>query len=272
MSTWMNQKITLVLATLLLGGMLNGCAAVRQQLGAALVPLQTEIELGEKMAAAIEAREKIHPDRQLQAYIRQIAAPMMRQSLADRPGITYAITVLDDPDQVNAFALPGGFLYVYTGLLLLAENEAEVAGVLAHEIGHVVGRHSANQLATQYGLALLSSLALGEDPDEIARLTSGWIGAGAQAHFSRDDEREADGYGVKYLIGAAYAPRGLLSFFQKLKQLERGQKSKLDKLLATHPPTEERIQRIEKMIRRAGNPAGKTAAVRFKNGTAVLRR
>ena len=268
----MNQKITLALTTLLLGGLLNGCAAVRQQLGAALVPLKTEIELGEKMAAQIEAQGKIHPDRLLQAYIREIAAPMLRHSLADRPGITYALTVLDDPDQVNAFALPGGFLYVYTGLLLLAENEAEVAGVLAHEIGHVVGRHSANQLATQYGLALLSNLALGEDPDEIARLTSQWVGAGAQAHFSRDDEREADGYGVKYLIGAAYAPNGLLSFFQKMKQMEKGQKSKLGKLLATHPPTEERIQRIEKMIRRAGNPEGKTEAVRFMNRTAVLRR
>ena len=74
----MNQKITLALTTLLLGGLLNGCAAVRQQLGAALVPLKTEIELGEKMATQIEAQEKIHPDRQLQTYIREIAAPMMR--------------------------------------------------------------------------------------------------------------------------------------------------------------------------------------------------
>ena len=98
------------------------------------------------------------------------------------------------------------------------------------------------------------------------------LGAGASARFSRDDEREADGYGVKYLIGAAYAPNGLLSFFQKMKQMERGQKSKLGKLLASHPPTEERIQRIEKMIRRAGNPEGKTEAVRFMNRTAALRR
>ena len=268
----MHRRITLTLTTLLLGGLLNGCSTLRQQLGATLVPLKTEIELGEQMAVQIEKQEKIYPNRRLQNYIRAIAAPMIHHSLANRPGITYSVTVLDEPDQVNAFALPGGFIYIYTGLLLLAENEAEVAGVLAHEIGHVVGRHSANQLATQYGLAFLSNLALGENPNEIAQLSSQLIGASTQARFSRDDEREADKYGVKYMIEAAYAPHGLLSFFQKMNQLEKGRQSKMSNILSSHPPTEERIQRIEKMIRRMGSPKEKTEAARFMNRTAVLRK
>ena len=111
----MHRRITLTLTTLLLGDLLNGCATLRQQLGATLVPLKTEIELGEQMAVQIEKQEKIYPNRRLQNYIREIAAPMIHHSLADRPGITYSVTVLDDPDQVNAFALPGAFIYIYTG-------------------------------------------------------------------------------------------------------------------------------------------------------------
>ena len=249
-----------------------GCAAVRQQLGSVLVPLQTEVELGDKIAAQIEEQEKIHSDRRLQTYIRQLAAPLIRHSMEDRPEITYHITVLDNPEQVNAFAVPGGHLYVYTGLLLVAANEAEVAGILAHEIGHVVGRHSANQLATQYGLGILASLALGENPEEVGKMASEWIGSGALARFSRDDEREADKFGVKYTIAAGYDPRGLLTFFQKMKKMEGRRRSELDNLLASHPATEERIRRIEKMIAAAGSPGGRTEAQRYLQKTAVLRR
>jgi predicted Zn-dependent protease len=135
----------------------------------------------------------------------------------------------------------------------------------------VVGRHSANQLAAQYGLAVLTSVALGDNPEEIARMTE-WFSAGAQAFFSRDDEREADEYGAKYLIAAGYDPRGLLTFFQKIKRLERGKRSGLDNLMASHPATEERIQRLEKMIWQAGSPKGRTEEERFARETAALRR
>ena len=86
---------------------------------------------------------------------------------------------------MNSFALPGGFIYVYTGLLLFAHNEAEVAGVLAHEIGHVVGRHSANRLATQMGMRALLSLALGQSQDELAEAAAQLAGEGTLAAFSR---------------------------------------------------------------------------------------
>ncbi|MDP6926583.1 MAG: M48 family metallopeptidase, partial [Rhodospirillales bacterium] len=192
-----------------------------------------------------------YKDPVITAYVNNIGNKLAQKS--EMPNIGWTFTVLNS-DQINAFALPGGYVYVTRGLMALAGNEAELAGVMAHEIGHVVGRHSANQLATQYGLALLSNLALGENPNEIAHLSSQLIGAGTQARFSRDDEREADKYGVKYMIGAAYAPHGLLSFFQKMNQLEKGRQSKVSNLLSSHPPTEERIQRIEKMIRNMGRP------------------
>jgi len=180
--------------------------------------------------------------------------------------------VLDNPNQINAFALPAGFLYVYTGLLLAADNEAELAGILAHEIGHVVGRHSANQLATQLGLNILVSLALGENSEELASLAAQAGTSGALARFSRDDEREADAFGVKYTIAAGYDPRGLLTFFEKLKKLEGRRQSGLESLLSSHPATQERIDRIDRMIQKAGNPAGTTRRDRFLEATASLRR
>jgi len=268
----MRRRIDHLLTPLLLCSLIAGCVSVRQRLGHALISTETEVKLGEQIADQVEAQEKILADPRVQAYVRQVAAPLVRRSLQDRPGITYRITVLDQPDQVNAFAVPGGPLYVYSGLLLAADNEAELAGVLAHEIGHVVARHSANQLASQYGLEILARLALGEDPARIAEIATQLGQAGVMARFSRDDEREADQHGVKYLVAAGYDPRGLSTFFQKLQRMEGGKRSEVEKLLATHPATTERIRRIEKMIASVGQPEGKTERERFMRETASLRK
>ena len=147
------------------------------------------------------------------------------------------------------------------------------ARILAHEIGHVVGRHSANQLATQLGLNILASLALGENPEDLSELAAELGTAGALAHFSRDDEREADAFGVKYTMAAGYDPRGLLTFFEKLKKLEGGRRQDgLESMFSSHPATQERIDRIDRMIQKAGSPRGATRRDRFLEATASLRR
>jgi predicted Zn-dependent protease len=244
---------------------------VRQYLGASLVSFETEVSLGEKLAAQVERQQRVLRNRDVQAYVRLVANQLVTHASGDRPEVRYRVTVLDNPNQVNAFALPAGFLYVYTGLLLAADNEAELAGILAHEIGHVVGRHSANQLATQLGLNILVSLALGENSEELASLAAQAGTSGALARFSRDDEREADAFGVKYTMAAGYDPRGLLTFFEKLKKLEGRRQSGLESLLASHPATQERINRIDRMILKAGNPTGETKRDRFLEATASLR-
>ncbi len=261
-----------LLVALLLCSLTAGCAGVRQRLGMALVPVKTEIALGARIAARIEAQERILPLPRVQAYVRQIGRRLVQPSLNDRSDIRYRFTVLDNAGEVNAFAVPGGYVYVYSGLLLAAGNEAEVAAVLAHEIGHVVGRHGANQLAAQLGMTLLTRLALGENPAQLARIALNWGGAGALRRFSREDEHQADRFGVGYAIAAGYDPRGLLAFFERLRKLERGKRSPWENLLATHPPTAERMRRIEQMIARAGNPQGQTYRERFARETAVLRR
>ena len=259
-----------LLLLLLLTG--SSCTSVRQYLGASLVPFETEVSLGEKLAAQIERQQRVLRNRDVQAYVRLVANQLVTHASGDRPEVRYRVIVLDNPNQINAFALPAGFLYVYTGLLLAADNEAELAGILAHEIGHVVGRHSANQLATQLGLNILVSLALGENSEELASLAAQAGTSGALARFSRDDEREADAFGVKYTMAAGYDPRGLLTFFEKLKKLEGRRQSGLESLLSSHPATQERIDRIDRMIQKAGNPAGTTRRDRFLEATASLRR
>jgi predicted Zn-dependent protease len=208
----------------------------------------------------------------IQRYVQQIAAPLVQRALKDRPGVEYRFTVLDDPRQINAFAAPGGFLYVYSGLLLAADDEAELAGVRAHEIGHIVGRHSANQLAAQFGIQFLTTIALGEEASQGAAEITQIAAQLGSARFSRDDEREADKYGVKYTIDAGYDPEGLLSFFEKLKKLEGGKKSDVDKLLSSHPATDERIRDIEARIVQYQAEGGKKNRERFLRETAALRR
>ncbi len=260
-------------ALLLLLVALSGCAGVRQQLGRSLVPPETEIELGRRLSREIEAEQPVLPDSEIQRYAAEIGRPLVLASHRDRPGIRYRIRVLDDPRQVNAFALPGGFIYLYSGLLLFAENEAEIAGVLAHEIGHVVGRHSANQLATRFGLELLAAIALGEEPALLAEAAADLAEAGGMAAFSRDDEREADRYGVAYTIAAGYDPRGLVTFFTKLLEAESGRRpGGFEKLMSTHPATPERIRDIEKRITRAGDPGGRLEAERFQRMRSRLER
>ncbi len=252
----------------LVGG--TGCTSVRQVIGRELVPVQTEIELGQKLARQVEAEHRVLRDPALQRYVRFLAQPLIDQAWVDRPGIDYRLTVLDDDAQVNAFALPGGPMYVFTGLLLLADDEAEVAGVLAHELGHVVARHSANQLGTQFGVQLLMAIALGEAPEELAQMGAQIAGAGAMARFSRDDERQADDYGVAYTAAAGYDLGGLVTLFEKMGRLQSAPGTSIERFLASHPATDERIARIQRRVDRLG-PGGERRAERYLEMTASLR-
>lgn len=251
---------------------LSGCATVRQQLGTALISDEAEYALGEQVAAQIDSTQKALRMPTVQRYVERVAAPLIENALVDRPGVQYRLTVLDDASQINAFAAPGGFIYVYTGLLIAADDEAELAGVLAHEIGHIVGRHSANQLASQYGIQVLTSIALGQEADAAAGQIANIASQLGSARFSRDDERQADRYGVRYTTASGYDPAGLLSFFEKLKAAEGGRRSSVEKLLSSHPATDDRIRTIQALIERNGTSGGERNRERFMRETAPLHR
>jgi predicted Zn-dependent protease len=148
---------------------------------------------------------------------------------------------------VNAFATPGGYLYVYSGLLLAADDTAEVAGVLGHESGHVVARHSARQMVNQLGVQTVAQMALGKEPGKLSQLAASLAGNGAILAYGRADESEADEYGARYASLAGYDPHGIATFFEKLEKSE-GKQPGWAAYLSTHPATPDRIAQVNKYI------------------------
>ncbi len=189
-----------------------------------------------------------YPDAALQSYVNRIGKGLA--AVSEVPDLAYTFTILNDP-KVNAFALPGGYVYITRGLLALAENEAEMAGVLAHEIGHITARHSAQRhsttMATNIGLTVLGVIgsAVGV-PSGLGQAVS----MGAQAvvqGYSREQELEADMLGVRYISRLGYSPDGMTTFFKKLdahSKLEAksaGEEGVSHNIMSTHPRTSDRI-------------------------------
>jgi predicted Zn-dependent protease len=208
--------------------------------------LEKEIALGKQMAQEVERQAKIVDDPVIAEYVNRIGQNLVRNSDAKVP---FTIKVVDS-EEVNAFALPGGFFFVNTGLILKADNEAELAGVMAHEIAHVAARHGTRQ-ATRGELANYATLPL--------IFMGGWAGyaiyeaSGAIVplgflRFSRVFEAEADHLGLQYMYKTGYDPTAFVDFFEKLETLEKRKPGALSKVFSTHPMTEDRIQAAQKEI------------------------
>ncbi len=260
----MQRILTAVLGLTLTVGLATGCTAQRiaaeKAVAQAIITDRQEEELGLQVKKELEQKEKIKyvEDPAVVDYVRGVSTKLLQVANRDRKGVKWKIHVIDDPKTVNAFATPGGYLYVYTGLLLAADNEAELAGVMAHEAGHVVARHSARALVQAYGLEAIAKAALGEDPGTVGQIATALVGGGVQLAHSRGQETEADEYGAKYTTAVGYDPRGLVSFFQKLKAQE-GQVPGFLKWLSTHPTSAERVDYLNQYIaknRLAGNDVG----------------
>ncbi|NVJ05555.1 M48 family metalloprotease [Myxococcus sp. AM001] len=249
----MQRILVAVLGVTLTLGLSTGCAKQRisaeKAVARTLISDEQEEQLGKQVKAELETKEKIKyvEDAAVVDYVRGISASILNQASKDRPGVKWKIHVIDDPKMVNAFATPGGYLYVYTGLILAADTEAELAGVMAHEAGHVVGRHSARAMVNQMGLQAITQAALGQNPGTVAQIAAQLVSGGTMLAHGRSEEIEADEYGARYASGAGYDPRGLITFFEKL-QKEQGDTPALMKWLSTHPTNRDRITNIQKII------------------------
>jgi predicted Zn-dependent protease len=153
------------------------------------------------------------------------------------------VHVIDAPKVVNAFATPGGHVYVYSGLLLAADNEAEMAGVLAHESGHVAGRHVERAMVNAYGMQGLTAVALGQNPSAATQMAAGLVGTGVLRAHSRSEEIEGDEYGARYISSLNYDPESMIAFYEKLEAAESAASAGPD-WLRTHPVTAERISNL----------------------------
>ncbi len=208
--------------------------------------LETEIRMGKQYAMMVENSVKLVPDPVVNEYVNRIGQNLVRNSDAKVP---FTIKVIDS-DEINAFALPGGFFYVNSGLILAADEEAELAGVMAHEISHVCARHAMRQM-TRANLAQLATIPL--------IFVGGGIGYGIYEasglalpltfmKFQRNFEAEADYLGLQYMYKTGYDPQAFISFFEKIQAKEKKKPGTIAKAFASHPQTPDRIEASQQEI------------------------
>lgn len=209
----------------------------------AFIGEEQEVALGRDADKQIVGQLGLYPDDQLQAYVNRLGQDLARDS--ERPNLPWTFRVVDDP-VVNAFALPGGFIYVTRGLLTHLTSEAELVAVLGHEIGHVTGRHSVEQMSKQQlaQVGLLAGVLISPEFARYADLAQQGLGL-MFLKYGRDDEREADSLGLRYLVADSYDPREMPKVFETLGRVSAQQGAgRVPGWLSTHPAPENRVQRI----------------------------
>lgn len=217
----------------------------------ALMGQGQEIELGRQADQEITASMGLYPDQELQSYVERVGRSLAAKS--ERPDLPWTFRAVDDP-VVNAFALPGGFIYLTRGLLTHLTSEAEMASVLGHEIGHVTGRHSVERISKSQlaGIGLVVGMILQPELRNYGDLAQTGLGL-LFLKFSRDDEREADELGLRYIDQANYDPREMVEVFDVLRQVSARQgEGRVPGWLATHPTPESRIETIAKAVAQRG--------------------
>ena len=210
--------------------------------------VEGQINMGRQYAEQVDSSSKLIKDPVITEYVNRLGQNLVRNSDSKVP---FTIKVIDS-DQINAFALPGGFFYVNTGLILAADNEAELAGVMSHEIAHVAACHIARE-QTRGTLAQLASIPL--------IMVGGGVGLAVQEaaglalpmtflKFSRGFEAEADYLGLQYLYKSGYDPQAFTAFFEKIEAQEKKKPGTLSKAFDTHPPTPDRVEKSQEEIQK----------------------
>lgn len=232
----------LALAALLL----VGCASTGVNKGDFnLVSYEEEWQIGSQLERDISQQMQVLNDASATAYVSRVGQRLVAQTeLAQAP---WEFHVVADP-QLNAFNIPGGHVYVNTGLICGADNVAEFAGVMAHEISHGVARHGTEQLSKAYGVNFAASVLLGSNPAWYTQLLAQIAATGTFAKFSRNAEDEADALGVIYMYNAGYDPRGIVTMFQELIERRQRRPGSVESFFSSHPLTEDRIANVRARI------------------------
>lgn len=242
---WLYVPLTAFLAAMLVGlTSQTGQAADWLRLilqGAQIIQIsnisdQQEVQLGEATNQQILQQLKVHPSREANAYVNSIGQRLARTSA--RPNIKYTFQVIDD-ESINAFATMGGYVYINSGLMKMADNEAQLASVIGHEIGHITGRHGIQQMKQRLIASGVSSLA-GVDQNQLAQVG---VELALRRPQSRTDEYDADKRGLDNVIKANYAPSAMPAFMSKLSSANNP-----PTFLSTHPSPPDRVANLQRMI------------------------
>lgn len=251
------RRILLTLAVSLTAAGLTTCSRVTDATVDLVFSDAQEVKLGRQFKEEIESDSTTYPlyrnspdaKQELIDYVDSLGE-LAAQNQSDRDSIDFSFTIVDVDTMINAFAVPGGFIYVYTGLLLNARNEAEIAGVLSHEVAHVAKRHGMKTLLKSYGYDFLLDILVG-DSTKLRTVVD--VGTGlAFLKYSRENEYEADSCAVEYLISSGVNPSGMKTFLELLAE----QSGYSFEFLSTHPKTENRIERVTELI--ASKPSSVT--------------
>lgn len=240
------KRLPLLAVSLSITLSFSGCSVGKGGGGFNLFTPAQDIELGKEVVKQIESDPSQFPvlpekgNEEAYAYIRKITNKILNSGqVAYRDEFAWEVKIIDDDKTLNAFCTPGGYIYVYTGLIKFLDSEDQLAGVMGHEIAHAALRHSTRQMTQVYGIAALTSIVTGKaEPGMIEQIALGLI----SLKFSRNHETEADSHSVLYLCPTDYKADGAAAFFKKIE----GEASPPE-FLSTHPNPGNRVQNIEKM-------------------------
>lgn len=206
-----------------------------------IISIEQEWELGAQLERDLAEKLTLVNDRQALAYVDRVGQAIVDQT--EMANLPWKFHIVADP-QINAFNIPGGHVYVNTGLIAEAPDVAGFAGVMAHEISHGVARHGTEQLTRSYGIGILAGTVLGESPAAYEQILAQILAGGALARFSREAEREADMLGVRSMYGAGYDPLGMARMFSLLLERRESQPGAVERFFSSHPLTEDRIRTV----------------------------
>jgi beta-barrel assembly-enhancing protease len=241
-------------------------ASCNKDNGVNIFTVEDDKQLGLQMEQEIKSNPAEYPlldsSQYSDAYVhmRQVRDAILGSGLVDfDTEFAWSIHIIKDDTTLNAFCTPGGYIYFYSGLIKYLDNDAEFAGVMGHEMTHAAKRHSTQQMTKAYGLTLLLSVVLGENPNMITQMVGELAAGMAELAFSREDEYEADEYSVKYLYATTYDARGVAGFFEKL-----GGAGQPPEFLSTHPSPENRVEKIYEVWQSLGGKTGETYPAEYQ--------
>ncbi|MEE9187293.1 MAG: M48 family metallopeptidase [Bacteroidota bacterium] len=218
-----------------------------------------DVQLGKELDQEIRKNPQEYPilknAPEVKAYVVKIAGKVLSSPDVKKRGVfPYQVEVVHDDSTINAFATPGGYIYVYTGLIRMLDNEASLAGVLGHEIAHAELRHATKRISSYYGINVLLSIVLGQNPSQFAEIAANlFTGLGFLAN-SRSDESQSDEYSIRYLDDTEYYPGAIRFFFEKILEEKKSGSGTVERLLSTHPMPEDRVAHVEELLKQLGSP------------------
>jgi predicted Zn-dependent protease len=234
--------------------------------GINIFTVEDDMQLGLQMEQEIQGDPAAYPLLEKAQYtaayqhIERVRDSILATGLVDYDTqFEWAVHIIRDDTVLNAFCTPGGYIYFYSGIIKYLDNEAQFAGVMGHEMAHAARRHSTKQMTEAYGLQMLLSVVLGENPSLLAEMAADLAAGVASLAFSRDDEYESDEYSVKYLYETSYDARGVAGFFEKMIGSPQP-----PEFLSTHPNPDNRVAKINEVWQGLGGKEGQEYPERYQ--------